>query len=76
MKLAQVALEKVLARVSVHVPYQVLPVLEGLLANGTFIWAIGTVSALVVRQMRSLTKGLITSIALVGFLACVHSFMT
>lgn len=76
MQLAQVALEKVLARVSVHVPHQVLPVLEGLLTNGAFIWPIGTVCALVVCQMRSLTEALVTGVTLVWFLTCVHSFMT
>lgn len=76
MQLAQVALEKVLARVSVHVPHQVLPMLEGLLTNGAFIWPIGTVGALVVCQVRSLTEALVTGVALVGFLTRVHSFMT
>lgn len=76
MQLAQVALEKVLAGMSVHVPYQVLPVLEGLLANGAFIRAVRAVSALVVRQVRRLTEGLVAGVALVGFLACVNPFMT
>lgn len=76
MQLAQVALEKVLAGVSVHVPYEVLPVLEGLLADGAFIRAVGAVSALVVCQVGSLAKALLARVALVGFLARVHSFVT
>lgn len=76
MKLAQITLEKMLTGVSVHVAYEMLPVLEGLLANGAFIRAIGAVSALVMCQMRSLTERLIAGVTLVGFLPRVHSFVT
>lgn len=36
--LAQIALEKVLARMSVHVPHEVRAVLEALLAHSTLVW--------------------------------------
>lgn len=49
--LTQIALEQVLARMSVHVPHEVRTVLKALLAHGAFIWPLGAVCALVVRQV-------------------------
>lgn len=49
--LTQIALEKVLARVSVHMPHKVGSVLKTLLAHSTFIRPLGAVSALVMCQM-------------------------
>lgn len=49
--LTQIALEKVLARMSIHVPHEVRTVLEALLAHGTFIRPLRAVCTLVMRQM-------------------------
>lgn len=49
--LTQIALEEVLARMSVHVPHEVRAVLKALLADGTFIRPLRAVCALVVCQM-------------------------
>lgn len=49
--LTQIALEKVLARMSVHVSHKVRAVLKALLAHGAFVRPLGAVRALVVRQM-------------------------
>lgn len=49
--LTQIALEKVLARMSVHVPHKVRAVLEALLAHSALIRPLRTVCALVMRQM-------------------------
>lgn len=49
--LTQIALEQVLARMSVHVPHKVRAVLEALFAHSAFIRTLGAVRALVVRQV-------------------------
>lgn len=49
--LTQIALEQVLAGMSVHVPHEVRAVFEALLAHGTFVRPLGAVCALVVRQV-------------------------
>lgn len=47
----QIALEKVLARMSVHVPHEVRAVLEALLAHSTFVRPLRAVCTLVMCQM-------------------------
>lgn len=49
--LAQIALEKVFARMSVHVPHEVGAVLKALLAHSTFVRPLGAVRTLVMCQM-------------------------
>lgn len=64
-----------LTGVGVHVAHKVLPVLEGLIADGAFVRAVSTMSALVVSQVRRLAEALLTGVAFVRLLARVHSLM-
>lgn len=64
-----------LARVGIHVAHEVLPVLEGLVADSAFIRAVSAMSALVVRQVRRLAEALLAGVAFVRLLARVHSLV-
>lgn len=73
--LTQIALEKVLTRMGVHVAHKVRAVLEAFLTDRTLVWPLRTVSALVVGQMRRLAEAFITRVTFVWLLTCVYSFM-
>lgn len=73
--LTQIALEKVLARVSVHVPYEVRAVLEALLAHSALVRPLRTVRTLVVRQVGRLAEAFITCVTFVWLLTSVYSFV-
>lgn len=75
MQLTQVALEQVLSGVGVHVANEVLPVLEGLIADSALVRAVSAMSALVVRQVRRLTEALLTGVAFVRLLTRVHALV-
>lgn len=51
VQFTKIALEQVLAGVGVHVAHEVLPVLEGLIADSAFVRAVSTMSALVMCQV-------------------------
>lgn len=71
----QIALKKVLAWMSVHVPHKMRAVLKAFLAHSTLIWPLRTVCTLVVRQMWRLTEAFITCVTFVWLFTCVYSFV-
>ena len=75
VQLTQVALEKVLTRMGVHVPNQVGAVLEGFLAHSTLVWPLRTVRAVVMLEVRHLAEALIARLTFVRLLPGVDSLV-